>query len=79
MEKLLELLYNLHDDIDFRRADRLLTDHLLDSFDLVNLILSIQQTFGVRIPASAIRPEHFDRAEDIYTLIQSLQGRDRSS
>jgi len=73
MEKLLELLYNLHSDIDYTQTDRLLTDRLLDSFDLINLVLSIRQTFGVKIPASAIKPEHFDRAEDIYALIESLR------
>lgn len=73
MEKLLELLYNLHSDIDYMQADRLLTDRLLDSFDLINLVLAIRQTFGVKIPASAIKPEHFDRAEDIYALIESLR------
>lgn len=76
MEKLLQLLCQLHDDIDYRSADRLLSGHLLDSFDLVTLILSIRQEFGVRIPASAITPEHFDRAESIYALIQSLSRKE---
>ena len=70
METLLQLLEELHDDIDFRQEDGLLTNHLLDSFDLVSLILAIRETFGVKIPASAIRPEHFDRAETIYQLIE---------
>ncbi len=73
METLLQLLQELHDDIDFTKAEGLLTDHVLDSFDLVNLVLAIRQNFGVQIPASAIRPEHFDRAETIYQLIQKLR------
>ena len=32
METLLQLLEELHDDIDFRQEDGLLTNHLLDSF-----------------------------------------------
>ena len=74
METLLRLLQELHDDIDFRQADGLLTNHLLDSFDLVSLVLAIRENFGVKIPASAIRPEQFDRAETIYQLIEELRG-----
>jgi len=72
MEKLLQLLRQLHDDIDYEQEDQLLSGHKLDSFDLVTLIFGIRQEFGVRIPASALTPEHFDRAESIYELIQSL-------
>lgn len=70
MEELLGLLRELHPEVDFEQETSLLTDRVLDSFDVVTLIAGIRSRFGVRIPASAIRPENFDRADALYALIE---------
>lgn len=70
MEQLLELLRELHPEVDFQTETGLLSGRILDSFDVVTLISGIRERFGVRIPASDIRPEHFDRPADIYALIE---------
>ncbi len=37
MEELLEILEELHPDVDFENNKRLIDDHLLDSFDIITL------------------------------------------
>ena len=44
MEELMEILSNLHPDIDFETEERLVDDKILDSFDIVSLIAEINET-----------------------------------
>lgn len=76
MEELLEILKTMHPDVDFELCDTLIDDNILDSFDIVELVSEIRNTFDVRIPAEAIIPENFNSAEAIYDLIERLEDED---
>ena len=76
MEELLEILQEMHPDVDFELCDTLIDDKILDSFDIVELVSEIRNTVDVRIPAEAIIPENFNSAEAIYDLIESLEDED---
>ncbi len=73
MDELLEILSNLHEDVDFETEDRLMEDAIIDSFDIISLISDIQENFDVTISAQDIIPENFNSAQAIYDLIQRLQ------
>lgn len=72
MEKLLEILTQLHPDVDFAVADDLIGDGILDSLDIVTLITEINCTFDVSIPAEEVIPENFASADAIFALIERL-------
>ena len=72
MEELMEILSNLHPDIDFETEERLVDDKILDSFDIVSLIAEINETFDIAITAKDILPENFNSAKALYSLIQDL-------
>lgn len=72
MEKLLEILTQLHPDVDFAVADDLIGDGILDSLDIVTLITEINCTFDVSIPAEEVVPENFASADAIFALIERL-------
>ncbi len=72
MEDLLEILSDLHPDVDFEACDTLIDDKILDSFDIVSLIAEINDTFEVAISAEDIVPENFNSAEAIWELIERL-------
>lgn len=72
MDIILELLKNLHEDIDFEECDGLVTDGVLDSFDIVSLIGDISDQFDVEITADKITPENFNSAESIWNLVSDL-------
>lgn len=76
MEELLEILQDMHPEVDFELCDTLIDDNILDSFDIVGLISEIRNTFDVKIPAEMIVPENFNSAEAIYSLIESLEDED---
>ncbi len=73
MDELLEILSDLHPDIDFTTQENLIDDMILDSFDIVTLISEISENFDVTITAEHIIPENFNSAEALYALIQKLE------
>lgn len=72
MEKLIEILSDLHPDVDFATATDLIDDGVLDSLDIVSLVSLIDSEFGVTIPAEEIIPENFNSAADLFALITRL-------
>lgn len=73
MEVLLEILSELHPEVDFETCDTLIDDKILDSFDIVSIIAEINEQYDVTISAEKITPENFNSAEALYALIQELE------
>ena len=73
MDELLEILSDLHPDIDFTTQENLIDDMILDSFDIVTLISEISENLDVTITADHIIPDNFNSAEALYALIQKLE------
>ena len=57
-----------------RPDEALLTSGLVDSFNLVDLGLFVEDKFGVRIEDSELNPDTFDTLEQLTALIQSRLG-----
>ena len=76
MEALLEILKELHPEVDFETCDTPIDDKILDSFDIVTIISEINTEYDVAIPAEEIIPENFNSAEALYDLIERLQDED---
>ena len=76
MEELLEILEEMHPEVDFTDCDTLIDDKILDSFDIITLITEISSEFDVAIPAEEIVPENFNSAQALYALIEKLQDED---
>ena len=72
MDKLIEILKDLHDDVDFLNTDGLVDDGILDSLDIVALVTEIDAEMGVSIPAEEIVPENFNSAKALFALIERL-------
>lgn len=73
---LLEILEDLHPDEDFEGCKTLVTDKVLDSFDIITLISEINDTFDVVISADKIVPENFDSLDALCELVQDLMDED---
>ncbi|MCD8011350.1 MAG: acyl carrier protein [Lachnospiraceae bacterium] len=76
MEALLEVLRELHPEVDFETCDTLLDDEILDSDDLTVLLDAIVRDYDVQVPQEEINGENFNSAETIYDLIERLQDED---
>lgn len=72
METLLEILEDLHPDVDFTVECALIDDGILDSLDIVTLITEINDKFDISIPADEIVPENFNSAAALMALIEKI-------
>ncbi len=73
MEELLEILRDLHPDVDFETEEGLIDNGILDSLDIVNLISEISENFDVTITARDILPENFNSARALWELVRRLE------
>lgn len=73
MEELIEILKDVKPGIDFENEKNLISEEILDSFDIVTLVTKLNDEFDIEITPSDLIPENFESAEEIYKLIQKLQ------
>ena len=72
MEQLLEILTELHPEVDFETEEHLIDNKILDSFDIVTIVAEIDSEFDVAIPAEELVPENFNSAKALYALVERL-------
>nr|WP_236916486.1 acyl carrier protein [Coprobacillus cateniformis] len=59
--------------VDFENEKNLIEDRLLDSLDVMNLTVELNDEFDIEITPLDILPENFKSIETIYALITRLQ------
>ena len=73
MEELLEILKEAKPEVDFEKETALIDNSILDSFDIVQLVMKLNEEFDIEIGAEEIVPANFNSAEAMYKMIQRLQ------
>ncbi len=69
----IEILQDLHEDVDFEAEDKLIDKKILDSFDIVTLISELSNEFDITIPADKIIPENFNSAAALAKMVEELE------
>ncbi|MBQ6583381.1 MAG: acyl carrier protein [Mogibacterium sp.] len=72
MDVLLEILQDLKPDVDFEAQTGLIDDRILDSFDIMSLVGSINEEFDVTIRPSDLIPQNFNSMEAMWKMIEAL-------
>ena len=72
MDTLLEILQELHPDIDFDKHQTLIDDGVIDSFDIVTLVAEINDKLDVTIGAEELIPENFNSYSALKSLVDRL-------
>ena len=73
MEELLEILKEAKDEVDFSTEKALIDNGILDSFEVVQLVMKLNEAFDIEIGAEEITPENFNSADSMWAMIQRLQ------
>ena len=71
-EKILAILSDIRPDIEFDNEENLVSDGILESFDLVQLVAALEEEFDVEIGGRNITKENFDSLDRIVSLMESL-------
>ena len=69
MNFLFDLLHEIRPESDFKTSLDFLADGLLDSFDMVALVVGLDKAFGISIDGLDIVPENFKNLQAIEMLL----------
>ena len=69
MDKIVELLTEIRPEFDFNAADDFVTSGMLDSFDIITLVVALDETYAISISGTDIIPENFSSFDSIIRLI----------
>lgn len=73
MKKLMEILMELDDSIDWENETALIDERILDSFGVISLISELEEQFDIEIEESEIIPQNLNSADAMWKMIQRLQ------
>lgn len=71
-EKILEVLRENNEEIVEDMDRDLLASGILDSFDIVRLVVDIEEAFSLQIDIDLIIPDNFRTANSIIRLMESI-------
>lgn len=70
MKPLVQLLSEIRPEFDFSASQDFLADGMLDSFDMVALVASLDEIHGIAIEGADIVPAHFRNLGTIGALLR---------
>ena len=73
-EKVLEILREQDDTVDFEKETGLITNRILDSFEIINLVSDLEDAFDIRIGTAEMIPENINSLSNIVKMVQRLKG-----
>lgn len=65
-----EILKSIRPEFDFTTSADFISDGMLDSFDVVTLVATLDGTFAISIEGVDILPENFNSIEAIRKLLE---------
>lgn len=69
---ILEVLKKVKEDVDFNGSEDFIADALLDSYDIVNLVDELEDSFSIEINGSDIIPDNFVSIQKIEQLVERV-------
>ena len=73
-EKILDILEELCPGTEVDKCETLIDDGVIDSFDVINLVGELMESFEVEIGAEYIVPENFNSIESMIKMIEKLKN-----
>lgn len=74
MPELLLLLKDCCPAVDFSKEKKLMTNKIIDSMDIVNIIAALENKYDISIEFDMITADNFDSVESINAMIKKLQA-----
>ncbi len=68
-DKIVHILNQIRPEFDFNTSSRFVDDGMLDSFDIVSLVTSLDEEFNISIDGLDIIPDNFSSIESIAQLL----------
>jgi acyl carrier protein len=69
LQRIADLLKGIRPEFDFTGEQNFIAAGMLDSFDMITLVATLDKSFGISIDGVDIVPEHFSGLRPIATLL----------
>ncbi len=73
-EQLLAILKDIKPEVDFETATTLIDDNILDSFDIVTVVVELNDAFDIEVSVDDLVPENLNSVDAMIELINDLQN-----
>ena len=70
MKTVAEILKEIRPEFDFTASSDFMADGMLDSFDMVTLVATLDKNYGISIQGTDIIPENFKNLQTIEALLR---------
>ena len=70
MKSLPEILKEIRPEFNFTASSDFIADGMLDSFDMMTLVATLDKTYGISIQGTDIVPENFKNLQTIGALLR---------
>lgn len=72
-DDILEILHDIRPDVDFEdESQELITDGVLESFDIVSLITALTDEFDITIRPKEVVPANLNSVDAILAMVERL-------
>ena len=71
-EKILEVLREVNEEILEDTERDLLATGILDSFDIVNMVVELEEAFDIVIDVDLVTPDNFRTADSIIIVMENI-------
>lgn len=68
-QKIINILQEIRPEFDFTQSLNFIEEGMLDSFDIVSLVTTLDDNYGISIDGMDIIPENFATIESIKNLL----------
>lgn len=72
-EKLVRMLNSINSEIDYENENNLVDNGIFDSLEIMQIVVGIEEKFGVEIDPDNIVPENFNSVETMLELIKKSE------
>ena len=69
-QKIISILSELRPEFDFNESLNFIEEGMLDSFDIINLVTTLDSEFGISIDGMDVLPDNFSSVERIEALLK---------
>jgi acyl carrier protein len=77
VEKIIKALQDIHPERDYSASSDFIEDAILDSFDVIILVVRLEDCYGIKIDGADVIPENFKDLTAISSLVARYLNGDK--
>ena len=72
-EKILDILREINDEIENYDGENMLTDEVITSLEVIEIVSALEDEFGITISAKNISKDNFATVDTICKMVEDLK------